>query len=632
MTRPGTARRLVLVAGDIGLIAAAVGAAAWLRFDGRLPPEVIAQLPLTAALGIAVYLAVFIATRMYALSWTRLDLVDMLRVLTSVTLGWLGFAAIVMVLRAMGGLAGFSRALLLLDYVLTLLGISAFRLAPRIYRSLTVPPSGGRRALIVGAGAAGEQLARSLRQTPGSGYSAVGFIDDDPAKAGTVLHGLRVLGSRERMAEVIRAHGIEAVLVAIPSAPSRVIRRFVSAAREAGIGEIRIVPGLDQLLNGRLSFTDLREVQLTDLLGREVVAIDRPGVEAWLRERVVLVTGGAGSVGAELCRQIAAAHPRELIVLDQDETGLFWVEQDLRAEQRPVTALLADVRDRDRIREILARVRPHVVFHAAAYKHVGLMERHPEQAVATNVLGTLAVAEAAVDAGVEHFVLISTDKAVNPTSVMGVSKRVAEQICLALQPRGPTRFMAVRFGNVLGSRGSVVPVFQERIRRGAPLIVRGENMRRYFMATSEAVQLVLQAAVMGQGGEVFILDMGEPVRVVDLARELVRLSGLQPDADVPIVFADPEPGEKEYEDLLMAEDGTLATMHDRIYVARPGAAVSAADVLAGVDRLRKCAEARDVAGIVAEFRALVPSYQPSSLLTAQAAAPATAPVPREPGG
>jgi len=345
-----------------------------------------------------------------------------------------------------------------------------------------------------------------------------------------------------------------------------------------------------------------------------VVKIDTVDVEAWLRSRVVLVTGAGGSIGSELCRQISPFHPQGLILLDRDESDLFWMEQELKRLEQPGTAVLADVRDAARMREVLAQYRPHVVFHVAAYKHVGLMERHLEDAVDTNIFGTLTTARASVEAGVEKFILISTDKAVNPTSVMGVTKRIAEQVCLALGEQNVTRFLAVRFGNVLGSRGSVIPFFQDKIRRGDPIVVRGANMRRYFMATSEAVLLVLQAAVMGRGGEVFVLDMGEPVRILDLAKELIRLSGLQPDTDVPIVFGDPEPGEKEHEDLLSAEEGTAATRHDRIFIARDRSVAAGNDVIDQVARLEPLIKTHDVDGLVAVFQQLVPTYQPSTFL------------------
>jgi FlaA1/EpsC-like NDP-sugar epimerase len=608
-------RRLFFLVGDVALIALSLLAAAWLRFDGRIPPELLRQLPAITALSVGIKVLVFSLHRMYALSWPQVGLDDMVRVFRGVTLGSAAFWITALLLRGIGFLPGFPRAVLLLDYVLTLYAIGAFRMGRRIYQYLIHSnPVGGRRAVIVGAGAAGEQLARSLRQTPESGYTPVGFVDDDPLKAGAVIHGLRVLGGREGISSVIGDHQVEAVLIAMPSAPSRVIRQIVSSARDAGVREIRIVPGLDRLLNGRLSFTDLRDVQLTDLLGREVVKIDTVDVGAWLRSRVVLVTGAGGSIGSELCRQISPFHPKGLILLDRDESDLFWMEQELKRLEQPGTAVLADVRDAGRMRDVLARYRPHVVFHVAAYKHVGLMERHLEDAVDTNILGTLATARASVEAGVEKFILISTDKAVNPTSVMGVTKRIAEQVCLALGDHDATRFLAVRFGNVLGSRGSVIPFFQDKIRRGDPIVVRGANMRRYFMATSEAVLLVLQAALMGQGGEVFVLDMGEPVRIIDLAKELIRLSGLQPDTDVPIVFGDPEPGEKEHEDLLSAEEGTAATRHDRIFIARDTSVAAGNDVIAQVARLEPLIKTHDVEGLVAVFQQLVPTYQPSTFL------------------
>jgi FlaA1/EpsC-like NDP-sugar epimerase len=430
---------------------------------------------------------------------------------------------------------------------------------------------------------------------------------------------LRVLGGRASLPSIVRQHKIEAVLIAIPSGTSRLIRNIVSAARQAGVGEIRTIPSLDQILDGHVSFTDLREVQLADLLGRKEVKIDTGAVERWLHGRTVLVTGAAGSIGSELCRQIVRFRPRELVLMDCDETGLFNVEREMKDLGQRATTLLIDVRDTDSVAHAFRTIRPHVVFHAAAYKHVGLMERHPEQAVSVNVRGTHIVAAAAADVGVEKFVLISTDKAVNPASVMGATKRVAEQVCLALNGRGSTRYLAVRFGNVLGSRGSVVPLFQDRIRRGEPLTIRGRNMRRYFMAVSEAVLLVLQAGAAGQGGEIFVLDMGEPVQIVDLARELIRLSGLEPDKDVPIVFADPEPGEKEHEELLAAEEGTIATPHERIFAARGAPQVSADALFASVDALEETLKRHDFAGILETLRTLVPTYQPSELFRSRVA-------------
>lgn len=616
-----TGQRGFFVIGDIVLFIAALLTAAWLRFDGRIPATVVAQLPLVAVLAIGIKLGVFAWQGLYAMSWSHVGLLEMARVFRAVTVASVALVAIIFGLKSMDILTGFPRAVLLLDYALTLHAIGAFRMGRRIYRYLfRRAPADGRVALIVGAGAAGEQLARSLWNTPAAGYTVEGFIDDDPAKRGTMIHGVRVLGNRDELPAFVRSHRIEAVLIAIPSASSQVIRHVVSLARDAGVREIRTVPPLDRIINGRISFTDLQELRLTDLLGRQVVKIDTRAVGTWLEDQTVLVTGAGGSIGSELCRQIANFHPRDLVLLDMDETSLFWLEQEMQRVKQHTRTVLADVRNAGIVQDVCRQVRPRVVFHAAAYKHVGLMERHPAEAVSVNIAGTRIIAQASIDAGVEKFLLISTDKAVNPSSVMGATKRVAEQICLALNGQAVTRFLAVRFGNVLGSRGSVIPLFQDQIRRGEPLTVRGPEMRRYFMAISEAVLLVLQAGVMSKGGEIFVLDMGDPIRIVDLARELIRLSGLEPDKDVPIVFADPEPGEKESEDFLTAEEGTVATRHDRIFAAR-GVIIDSDFLLHHVGLMEEYAKNQELGEIVQSLRELVPTYHPSELLLSQVASP-----------
>jgi len=607
--------------GDVVLFIGALVAAAWLRFDGRIPASVLGQLPLVAVLAIVIKLSVFAWQGLYAMSWSHVGLLEMASVFRGVTVASVALGIVVFALKGMDILTGFPRSILLLDYVLTLHAVGTFRMGQRIYRYLIRRvPADGRPALIVGAGAAGEELARSLWNTPTAGYTVEGFIDDNPAKRGAMIHGVRVLGNRDELPAFVRSHQIEAVLIAMPSAPSQVVRHVVSLARDVGVREIRIVPSLDRFLTRAISFSDLQEVQLTDLLGRQVVNIDTRAVGTWLEDQTVLVTGAGGSIGSELCRQIANFRPRELVLLDMDETSLFWLEQEMQRINQRIRTVLVDIRNAATVREACRQVRPRVVFHAAAYKHVGFMERHPAEAVLVNVAGTRIVADASMAAGAEKFLLVSTDKAVNPTSVMGATKRVAEQVCLALNGQGGTRFLAVRFGNVLGSRGSVVPLFQEQIRRGEPLTVRGPEMRRYFMAISEAVLLVLQAGVMSKGGEIFVLDMGDPVRIVDLARELIRLSGLEPDKDVPIVFADPEPGEKEFEDLLTAEEGTVATRHDRIFAAR-GVIMDSALLLRRVQWMEECARNQDLGEIAGTLRELVPTYRPSEFLLSQVATP-----------
>jgi FlaA1/EpsC-like NDP-sugar epimerase len=607
-----------LVAADATLLFVSLLLAFWLRFDGHaLSAARTHGALMIVVLDLLVKLVVFGTLGLYALSVSQMGMEDIGAILRAVTLGAAAFWGAVLAVNPVTGW-GIPGAVLLIDAVLTLCGITGSRLALRVWGTRSERARGeGAVALIVGAGVAGEQLASSLRSTPGSGYVPIGFLDDDAAKHGSVIHGLRVMGSLRRLAEVVRTHSVEAVLIAMPSASSQAIRSAVAMAQEAGVRTIRIIPALDRILKGPTNFTDLQQVQLDDLLGRQVVTIDTAMVEAWLRNRRVLVTGAAGSIGSELCRQIASFRPEAIIPVDYDETGLFWIERDLKRLGQTAAPVIADVRDAQKMRDLFRDVRPDIVFHAAAYKHVGLMEHHPLQAVQTNVLGTLAVGAAAQDASVERLVLISTDKAVNPTSMMGVSKRVAEQVCLALNGKGETRYLVVRFGNVLGSRGSVVPLFQDQIRRGEPLTVRGANTQRYFMVTSEAVLLVLQAGAMGRGGEVFVLDMGNPIRILDLAQELIRLSGLRPQMDVPIIVADPQPGEKELEDLLTAEDGTVITQHERIFVARRTPLVDPGRLLTNIASLEAMTRAGDVRGVVRAMQALVPTYQPSTLVLAE---------------
>ena len=608
-----THSRILFAACDAALLVLALALAVWIRFDGRVPAVTVAVLPRAVLLGVLIKITVFWAFRLYDLSWSQVGLEDMLLVVRAVTAGSVAFGAAALFLQEAGWIGNVPRGVLLVDYVLTLYFIGAFRLGRRVVAHLKRGSGQGRTALIVGAGAAGEQLLRSLRQTPNSGYNPVGFVDDNPSKIGTLIHGLPVLGARDSLSAITRDRGIETVLIALPSAPSRVVRHVVSLSRQAGVQEIRIVPGIERVLGGPIGFTDLRDVEVADLLTREVVRIDTAQVAGWLRGRVVVVTGAGGSIGSELSRQVARFGPRQLVLLDQDESGVFSTEHEIRRPGLRLTTVVADVRDGRKISRLFQEIRPGVVFHAAAYKHVAMMERFPEAAVLTNVFGTLSVAEASIQAGVEGFVLISTDKAVNPTSVMGAAKRVAEQLCRVLQEQGKTRFVAVRFGNVLGSRGSVIPLFQDKIRRGEPLTIRGANMQRYFMAISEAVLLVLQAGAMGRGSEIFVLDMGEPIKIIDLARDLIRMHGLEPERDVPIVFADPEPGEKDFEDLLTAEEGTVATRQDRIFVVRASPAPNAETIFAHLDRLYSAAEAGDRAQMMHVLQALVPTYRPSPL-------------------
>ena len=612
---PSNLRRfsLLLIADGL-LLSLALYGAFLLRFEGSIPRQHLSDLGFYILIALGVKLPVFYLLGLYRMSWPYVSFNDLVSIFKAVTLSSIILGAIFFILRGEDLLETLPRSVLISDYFLTLFAIGALRSTKRIYSGLiTGFSSQGQRVLIVGAGDSGEQIVRAMLHESRSRYSPIGFVDDDSSKLGIAIHGVRVLGRRTEIPQLISKHDVQQMLIAMPSIPSRVIRDTVDLGRRAGLKQIKILPGFHELVTGSIGLADIREVELEDLLGREPVQIDVQQIEGYLRDRVVLITGAAGSIGGELCRQVAKFNPRKLIALDQDETGLFHMENDLRQKSSDleIETIITDIRDRPKINRVFSQGRPQVVFHAAAYKHVPMMELHPDEAVKNNIFGTLVVAEAAQECQVETFVLISTDKAVSPTSVMGVTKRVAETIIKALDPHSKTKFTAVRFGNVLGSRGSVIPTFQDQINRGAPVTVTHEDMTRYFMITSEAVLLVLQAGAMGKGGEVFVLDMGEPVRIVDLAREMIRLSGYEPDIDVPIVFTGPRPGEKFSEELLTAEEGTVATRHQKIFVAHLNSEASREDLREQLARLQEAAERHAGDEIIGLLKEVVSTYRPS---------------------
>jgi FlaA1/EpsC-like NDP-sugar epimerase len=423
---------------------------------------------------------------------------------------------------------------------------------------------------------------------------------------------VRVLGGRDILPQTIKQERIDEVMVAMPGSSGAIVRQVVVAARAAGAPSIRIMPSMTDMLEGRVGLADVRAVQVEDLLNRAPVKLDMGPVGDFLYGRTILVTGAAGSIGSELSRQIASYAPGRMVVLDQNESNLFGLELELRriGPHVRVFAEIADVRDRERMRQVFGTYRPQAVFHAAAYKHVPMMESHPQEAVRTNVVGTKITAEVASEFGAEAFVLISTDKAVNPTSVMGATKRAAEMVVRRSNETSATRFLAVRFGNVLGSRGSVVPILEDQIRRGGPITVTHPDMERYFMTVPESVRLILKAASFSSGGEVFVLDMGEPVRIVDLAEALIRLSGYEPDVDVPIQFTGIRPGEKLREEILMAEEGTESTKVEEIYVARLGTEPDPSALEHAVALLDEAAHQGDPARIRAVLQDLVSTYHP----------------------
>jgi FlaA1/EpsC-like NDP-sugar epimerase len=508
------------------------------------------------------------------------------------------------------------RGVILMDLVMSVGFVSSFRISLRVARDWcnSGPARPGhleRRIAIVGAGDVGEALAKDLLERRSSGLRPVLFIDDDPKVIGRTVHGLPVYGPMDRLGESPLRARIDELVITLPDAPPKRIKEIVEFGRKIGAAT-QIVPSVTQLASGQVKVERSRPVAIEDLLRREPVNLDSTGIDALVRDKTVLVTGAGGSIGSELCRQILGRSPFRLIMVDQTEFALFEIEQELLAAggAEKLVPLIADVTDEATMRSVFERHGPSMVFHAAAHKHVPLMERQPSEAIRNNALATALMARLASEAGVDRFVLISTDKAINPTSVMGCSKRLAEKAVQARQraPGNRTAFLAVRFGNVLGSSGSVVPTFRRQIAQGGPVTVTHRDMTRYFMTIPEAVGLVLQTAALGSGGEIFILDMGEPVKIMDMARQMIELSGYKPDIDIEIKITGMRPGEKLFEELSYDEEGHAPTEHERIFklLGQP----ASGDIDAQLADLAEKARGAAPAEVKRAMKCLVPEYVP----------------------
>ncbi len=552
---------------DLVMVPAAWLGALWLRFNlGDIPEVYLVHALLDLLAIVPIQAGVFWCFGLYRGVWQFASLPDLVRIAKAVLTG---AVAVGLVLFMATRLEWVPRSVIPL-YILLLLGfLGGPRLLYRWTKDSYLKTQGAQGALIIGAGRAGELLVRDLFHDPEHRYRPVGFLDDDPGKTGREIHGVRVLGSCEALPRIVERMPVEMVMIAIPSASGRDMKRIVALAESTGV-PVWTLPAIHDLISGRVGIQALREVSIDDLLGRQPVSLDRQAIGAGLAGRVVLVTGGAGSIGSELCRQLAAIGPSALVVLERSEFGIYRLELEMRAgfPEVAMSFHLCDIGDAAAVRNAMTRHRPELVFHAAAYKHVPILEDQVREAVQNNILGTRVVAEAAVATGVGKFVLISTDKAVNPESIMGATKRAAEVLCQNLDKRTRTRFITVRFGNVLGSAGSVVPLFQEQIAAGGPVTVTHPEVSRYFMTIPEACQLILQAAVMGRGGEIFVLEMGEPVKIRELAEQMIRLAGRVPDEDIELTYTGLRPGEKLTEELFHEQETLTPTGHPQILLAR----------------------------------------------------------------
>ena len=616
-------KKLLFLISDVLLISLSVWLAFLLRFDGKIPIQYLEKGTFQGLIILALVftLPVFYFFKLYSFSWIYVSTQELISLFKATILSFLFSGAAILIFRDFAWFSGFPRSTLFISYFLIFLFCGEIRFSKRIY--LQMFQKGVKkekaRTLIIGAGDAGEQILRGILGSKYSPYLPVGFIDDELAKQGLRIHGLKVLGKIKDIPQIVESQGMEQIIIALPSAGSKTIKQAVEQGRKAGLKKIKIIPPITELINGEVSLGNIRDVGVEDLLGREPVLLDTRAIKSFVQDKIVLITGAAGSIGSELSRQVAKFKPSQLLLLDQDETGIFNIIEELRKKfsKLEISSEICDIQDKEKIERIFNKFKPNIIFHAAAYKHVPLMEEHSDEAVKNNIFGTKIVADVSLKYNVEKFVFISTDKAVNPTSVMGATKRVGEMVCQALNQKPllkfgnkeRTKFISVRFGNVLDSRGSVIPIFREQIKKGGPVEVTHPEMKRYFMTTSEACLLVMQSGAMGKGGEVFVLDMGKPVKILSLAKEMINLSGFEPDRDIPIVFTEPRPGEKFFEEILTAEEGTIATESQKIFMAKLSK-VNKRKIERSLKDLKNVAKKFDQKEIIKILKELIPFYSP----------------------
>lgn len=609
LTRNFIPKRLLVFAFDIVLIAASFYGAFLLRFDFSIPDNFRELFNQGIFAVLIIKPLVFMASGLYRNLWRYASLQDGVEIAKVVTTSSFISAFVILYFRHF---APYPRSIFVLDWILLISLVIASRLVWRIYRETFILPrsSSAPRTLIVGAGDSGNLLLKEIRRQPNPSYNVIGFIDDDHSKYKMRVQGVPVVGTIKDLQKIILARHIEDVIIAIPTAAGKAIRQIVKSCEHCKI-RFKILPPICEIIDGRISTSQIRDVNIEDLLGREQVMLEVAEVRRYLSGKRVLVTGAAGSIGSEICRQVAGFSPAKLILLDSAETPLYQIEMDLIKSfpDLRIIPILADIRQGTRLDFVFETFMPEVIFHAAAFKHVPMMEYNPVEAITNNIAGTRILAEKAHRFGVDNFVMISTDKAVNPTNIMGASKRTAEIFVQALAQNSHTKFTTVRFGNVLGSNGSVIPLFLDQIKKGGPVTVTHPEVVRYFMTIPEAAQLVLQAGCIGNGGDIFVLDMGEPVKILDLAEELIRLSGFIPYEEINIVFSGLRPGEKLFEELLVNGEDVRPTTHHKIKVLDP-IHHEFDKVSHSLDDLVKSANCCDIEGVLATIRSLVPEFTP----------------------
>ncbi len=522
---------------------------------------------------IPVKILVFYSFSLYDISWKFVSLQDLANIAKASLLSN-GILFIVVYGFNFPVFREFPRGILLIDLIFSFLLSSGFKISKRMYLEVVrknIGVAGLKKTLIIGAGSSGEQLLREINRSQPREFFPIGFIDDDPLKNNLYLQGIRIMGNTEDLPNIIRDYNIESILISILTADRKFHRKILNLARDCGVTNVKVVSAINDISNNiKISLRDIRDIDVSDLIGRQAVSINTQQISNYLYKKRILITGAAGSIGSEIARQVIHYKPEELGILDINESDLADLELQLRRldSNLPIRLYICDISHQHKVDRIFSSFSPDVVFHAAAYKHVPVMEKFPEEAVRVNILGTHNLAQAAKFSGVENFVLISTDKAVNPTSIMGVSKRIAEYIVTGAGKNSLSNFVAVRFGNVIGSRGSALPIFMEQIKNGGPITITHPEMKRYFMTIPESVALVLQAGATGSNGDVFVLDMGEPIKIVDLVRDLILLNNLVPDKDIKIEYTGIREGEKLFEEVLTAEEGVVATNHEKIFKAR----------------------------------------------------------------